>query len=118
METPRTIFTNKIGTITQEALELQVRKKQKNKTKGSLFCKALYFQFSSGKEFWLGLDNMFYLTREGNYSLRLKMMDLDQNQEQVMYSNFQILDQVNKCHTHYSSTNMCQKSVCLFSALL
>lgn len=47
-----------------------------------------------GEEHWLGLDTMYYLTQERNYSLIVKMEDVNGIIEEVVYDTFIILNKV------------------------
>ncbi|XP_026185414.1 fibrinogen-like protein 1 [Mastacembelus armatus] len=44
-------------------------------------------------EFWLGNDNLHYITAQGNYSLRIDMEDFDGNQRYAEYKNFKVADE-------------------------
>ncbi|XP_067374730.1 fibrinogen-like protein 1 [Channa argus] len=44
-------------------------------------------------EFWLGNDNLHYITTQGNYSLRINLEDFDGNQRYAEYKNFKVADE-------------------------
>ncbi|XP_075336971.1 fibrinogen-like protein 1 [Odontesthes bonariensis] len=44
-------------------------------------------------EFWLGNDNLHYITAQGNYSLRINLEDFDGNQRYAEYRNFNVMDE-------------------------
>ncbi|XP_062281283.1 fibrinogen-like protein 1 [Scomber scombrus] len=44
-------------------------------------------------EFWLGNDNLYYITAQGNYSLRINLEDFDGNQRYAEYKNFKVADE-------------------------
>ncbi|XP_039976198.1 fibrinogen-like protein 1 [Xiphias gladius] len=44
-------------------------------------------------EFWLGNDNLHYITAQGNYSLRINLEDFDGNQRYAEYKNFKVADE-------------------------
>ncbi|XP_041800263.1 fibrinogen-like protein 1 [Chelmon rostratus] len=44
-------------------------------------------------EFWLGNDNLHYITAQGNYSLRINLEDFDGNQRYAEYKNFKVDDE-------------------------
>uniref|UniRef100_A0A3Q1GU31 Fibrinogen-like protein 1 n=1 Tax=Acanthochromis polyacanthus TaxID=80966 RepID=A0A3Q1GU31_9TELE len=44
-------------------------------------------------EFWLGNDNLHYITAQGNYSLRINLEDFDGNQRYAEYKNFNVADE-------------------------
>ncbi|XP_008286332.1 fibrinogen-like protein 1 [Stegastes partitus] len=44
-------------------------------------------------EFWLGNDNLNYITAQGNYSLRISLEDFDGNQRYAEYKNFKVADE-------------------------
>lgn len=44
-------------------------------------------------EFWLGNDNLHYITTQGNYSLRINLEDFDGNQRYAEYKNFRVADE-------------------------
>ncbi|KAJ4946279.1 hypothetical protein JOQ06_023947 [Pogonophryne albipinna] len=44
-------------------------------------------------EFWLGNDNLHYITAQGNYSLRINLGDFDGNQRYAEYKNFQVANE-------------------------
>ncbi|KAE8286291.1 Fibrinogen-like protein 1 [Larimichthys crocea] len=41
-------------------------------------------------EFWLGNDNLHYITAQGNYSLRINLEDFDRHQRYAEYKNFKV----------------------------
>ncbi|CAJ1057945.1 fibrinogen-like protein 1 [Xyrichtys novacula] len=41
-------------------------------------------------EFWLGNDNLHFITTQGNYSLRIYLEDFDGNQRYAEYENFRV----------------------------
>ncbi|XP_059202306.1 fibrinogen-like protein 1 [Centropristis striata] len=43
-----------------------------------------------GAEFWLGNDNLHYITTQGNYSLKINLGDFDGNQRYAEYKNFKV----------------------------
>ncbi|XP_073343203.1 fibrinogen-like protein 1 [Pagrus major] len=51
-------------------------------------------------EFWLGNDNLHYITTQGNYSLRINLEDFDGNQRYAEYKNFQLANE----EDHYRLT--------------
>ncbi|KAM9356844.1 fibrinogen-like protein 1 [Symphorus nematophorus] len=51
-------------------------------------------------EFWLGNDNLHYITTQGNYSLRINLEDFDGNQRYAEYKNFKVADE----EDHYRLT--------------
>ncbi|XP_069575012.1 fibrinogen-like protein 1 isoform X1 [Brachyistius frenatus] len=44
-------------------------------------------------EFWLGNENLHYITAHGNYSLRINLEDFDGNQRYAEYKNFKVADE-------------------------
>ncbi|KAM3612020.1 uncharacterized protein V6R79_001174 [Siganus canaliculatus] len=44
-------------------------------------------------EFWLGNDNLHYITTQGDYSLRIYLEDFSSNQRYAEYKNFQVADE-------------------------
>ncbi|KAK2849528.1 hypothetical protein Q5P01_009362 [Channa striata] len=44
-------------------------------------------------EFWLGNDNLHYITTQGNYSLRINLEDFEGNQHYAEYKNFKVADE-------------------------
>lgn len=44
-------------------------------------------------EFWIGNDNLHYLTAQGNYSLRIHLEDFDGNQRYAEYKNFKVAEE-------------------------
>uniref|UniRef100_A0A8C4EV98 Fibrinogen-like protein 1 n=1 Tax=Dicentrarchus labrax TaxID=13489 RepID=A0A8C4EV98_DICLA len=44
-------------------------------------------------EFWLGNDNLHYITTQGNYSLRINLEDFDGNQRYAEYKNFKVANE-------------------------
>ncbi|KAM7000229.1 fibrinogen-like protein 1 [Tautogolabrus adspersus] len=44
-------------------------------------------------EFWLGNDNLHYITSQGNYSLRINMEDFDGNQRYAEYKDFKVANE-------------------------
>ncbi|XP_074530872.1 fibrinogen-like protein 1 [Halichoeres trimaculatus] len=44
-------------------------------------------------EFWLGNDNLHFITTQGNYSLRINLEDFDGNQRYAEYKNFKVADE-------------------------
>ncbi|XP_025754264.1 fibrinogen-like protein 1 isoform X1 [Oreochromis niloticus] len=44
-------------------------------------------------EFWLGNDNLHYITEQGNYTLRINLEDFDGNQRYAEYKNFRVADE-------------------------
>lgn len=55
---------------------------------------------SESGEFWLGNDNLHYITRQGNYSLRINLEDFDSNQRYAEYKDFKVADE----NDHYRLT--------------
>ncbi|XP_032384451.1 fibrinogen-like protein 1 [Etheostoma spectabile] len=51
-------------------------------------------------EFWLGNDNLHYITTQGNYSLRINLEDFDGYQRYAEYKNFKVADEKD----HYQLT--------------
>ncbi|XP_037636969.1 fibrinogen-like protein 1 [Sebastes umbrosus] len=51
-------------------------------------------------EFWLGNDNLHYITTQGNYSLRFILEDFDDYQRYAEYKNFKVADE----EDHYRLT--------------
>ncbi|XP_069027030.1 fibrinogen-like protein 1 isoform X2 [Embiotoca jacksoni] len=51
-------------------------------------------------EFWLGNENLHYITAHGNYSLRINLEDFDGNQRYAEYKNFKVADEKD----HYQLT--------------
>ncbi|CAN9514677.1 unnamed protein product [Ophioblennius macclurei] len=47
-------------------------------------------------EFWIGNDNLHYITAQGNYSLRIFLEDFDGNQRYAEYKNFKVADEKEK----------------------
>jgi len=43
-------------------------------------------------EFWLGLENVHHLTKEGDYDLRINMVEKDGTEKYAQYRNFKISD--------------------------
>ncbi|KPP76920.1 hypothetical protein Z043_103698, partial [Scleropages formosus] len=48
---------------------------------------------SSAGEFWLGNNNLHYLTSQGDYTLRINMEDFDGNQRFAVYKHFKVADE-------------------------
>lgn len=44
-------------------------------------------------EFWLGNDFLYYITAQGNYSLRINLEDFDGNQRYAEYKNVRVTDE-------------------------
>ncbi|KAM9376196.1 fibrinogen-like protein 1 [Pholidichthys leucotaenia] len=44
-------------------------------------------------EFWVGNDNLHYISTQGNYSLRISLEDFDGNQRYAEYKNFKVADE-------------------------
>ncbi|KAJ8015144.1 hypothetical protein DPEC_G00023100 [Dallia pectoralis] len=44
-------------------------------------------------EFWLGNDNIHYLSSQGDYNLRINMADFDGGQRYAAYANFTVADE-------------------------
>uniref|UniRef100_A0A3Q0T1V1 Fibrinogen-like protein 1 n=1 Tax=Amphilophus citrinellus TaxID=61819 RepID=A0A3Q0T1V1_AMPCI len=44
-------------------------------------------------EFWIGNDNLHYITEQGNYTLRINLEDFDGNQRYAEYKNFRVADE-------------------------
>ncbi|CAG5993038.1 unnamed protein product, partial [Menidia menidia] len=44
-------------------------------------------------EFWLGNDNLHYITSQGNYSLRIYLEDFEGNQRYAEYKNFKVTNE-------------------------
>uniref|UniRef100_A0A3Q1K2W7 Fibrinogen-like protein 1 n=2 Tax=Anabas testudineus TaxID=64144 RepID=A0A3Q1K2W7_ANATE len=44
-------------------------------------------------EFWLGNDNLHYITTQGNYSVRINLEDFDGSQRYAEYKNFKVADE-------------------------
>ncbi|XP_014876972.1 fibrinogen-like protein 1 [Poecilia latipinna] len=44
-------------------------------------------------EFWLGNDNMHFLTTQGNYSVKINLEDFDGHQRYAEYKNFQVANE-------------------------
>lgn len=44
-----------------------------------------------GREFWLGLDNMYYMTNAANYGLRVKLVDVKGRNVEYNYKRFKIV---------------------------
>ncbi|KAM6924018.1 fibrinogen-like protein 1 [Xenentodon cancila] len=44
-------------------------------------------------EFWLGNDNLYYITTQGNYSLRIHLEDFDGNQRYADYKYFKVANE-------------------------
>uniref|UniRef100_UPI0037E94D8D fibrinogen-like protein 1 n=1 Tax=Semicossyphus pulcher TaxID=241346 RepID=UPI0037E94D8D len=45
------------------------------------------------REFWLGNDNLHYITTQGNYSLRINLEDFECNQRYAEYKNFKVANE-------------------------
>uniref|UniRef100_A0A3P9MMM0 Fibrinogen-like protein 1 n=1 Tax=Oryzias latipes TaxID=8090 RepID=A0A3P9MMM0_ORYLA len=45
------------------------------------------------EEFWLGNDNLHYITAQGNYSLRINLEDFDGHQRVAEYTSFKVADE-------------------------
>ncbi|KAI4819687.1 hypothetical protein KUCAC02_004927 [Chaenocephalus aceratus] len=60
------------------------------KPHGSPFPFRVYYKDA---EFWLGNDNLHYITAQGNYSLRINLGDFDGNQRYAEYKNFQVANE-------------------------
>ena len=43
------------------------------------------------QEFWLGLDNMFYVTNARKYRLRVKLTDVNGKKQEYDYGRFKIM---------------------------
>ncbi|KAG8188328.1 hypothetical protein JTE90_026945 [Oedothorax gibbosus] len=59
------------------------------------------------RDFWLGNDNIFALTNQGNYSLRMDMTAADNDSAYVLYREFRIEDEYANYRLHvkeYSGT--------------
>ncbi|KAL4640553.1 fibrinogen-like protein 1 [Arapaima gigas] len=48
---------------------------------------------SPGGEFWLGNDNLHYLTSQGDYTLRINMEDFEGNRRFAVYKSFKVADE-------------------------
>ena len=48
----------------------------------------------SGKEYWIGLRMMYWLTQQKSYKLRIKMRDFNGEMKTANYSTFQITENV------------------------
>lgn len=59
-----------------------------------LFC----FQLFSGKEFWLGLEHLYHITKDKPLYLRVEVVDQNGMVSEQYYSHFHILDNVSFCH--------------------
>ena len=55
-----------------------------------MFCSRCYI----GKEMWLGLDNMYYLTQAKNYTLRITMVSQDNETAVSQYDHFKLTNKV------------------------
>ncbi|XP_033754642.1 fibrinogen-like protein 1 [Pecten maximus] len=53
-------------------------------------------------EFWIGLDNMFLLTNQDHYELRVDLWDFDDNRVHALYKNFKIDGERDKYKLHAS----------------
>ena len=49
---------------------------------------------SPGKEFWLGLENIYSITNGKNYSLKIYAKDVDGNTDEATWNSFKLTDQV------------------------
>lgn len=47
-----------------------------------------------GEEHWIGLDNIFHMTQENNYTLRIRLVDTDGKRGQGFYDLFRITEDV------------------------
>ena len=61
----------------------------------SYFSEKLWADYKTGfgncsGEFWLGLDNMANITREGNWQLRVDLTDWDGAEYFALYDNFRV----------------------------
>ncbi|KAI1883530.1 hypothetical protein AGOR_G00232500 [Albula goreensis] len=45
---------------------------------------------SANGEFWLGNDNLHYLTSQGDYSLRINLVDFEDNYRYAVYTGFKV----------------------------
>lgn len=48
-----------------------------------------------GKEFWLGLDNMFFMTNNRKYTLKVTAVDQFEVEASATYKTFRITNKVN-----------------------
>ncbi|KAM4621405.1 fibrinogen-like protein 1 [Polymixia lowei] len=48
---------------------------------------------SESGEFWLGNDNLHYLTAQGNYSVRINLADFEGNQRYAEYTGFKVANE-------------------------
>ncbi|KAM9413506.1 fibrinogen-like protein 1 [Salvelinus alpinus] len=48
---------------------------------------------SASGEFWLGNDNLYYLTSQGDYNLRINLADFEGVQRYAVYKNFKVADE-------------------------
>ncbi len=55
-----------------------------------------YHVFLSGKDFWLGLKNIYELTKMGRWTLRVTLTDADGAMGEAFYHNFRLKEPVMK----------------------
>ncbi|XP_028272322.1 fibrinogen-like protein 1 [Parambassis ranga] len=54
-------------------------------------------------EFWLGNDNLHYITAQENYTLRIYLEDFDGNQRYAEYKNFKVADEKDYYHLTFGA---------------
>jgi hypothetical protein len=70
---------------------LVIQKRNSGKVDFNLFWKEYREGFGSiASEYWLGLDNIFLLTNQGHYELRVDLWDFDDNKVYALYTTFKI----------------------------
>uniref|UniRef100_A0A3B4CQT8 Fibrinogen-like protein 1 n=2 Tax=Pygocentrus nattereri TaxID=42514 RepID=A0A3B4CQT8_PYGNA len=58
---------------------------------------------SANGEFWLGNDNLHYLTSQGDYILRINLEDFEGSQRFALYRKFKVDNEQNHYQLHFST---------------
>lgn len=70
---------------------LVIQKRFNGKVDFNLFWKEYREGFGNiASEYWIGLDNMFLLTNQGHYELRIDLWDFEDNKVYASYESFKI----------------------------